>query len=81
MLTGCETFSAGGPPPAGHNGVMLPRDCENLARNVDDPKVSPRSDPWRVIGQYAVALGEANGNIDATRECQGGQRERMSKGK
>ena len=69
------------PPPAGANGVHVPRDCEGLARNVDDPSVGPRSDPWRVIGEYAVALGEANGNIDATRQCQAGQRERLGMGK
>ncbi|WP_182915322.1 hypothetical protein [Rhodopseudomonas palustris] len=51
-----------------------------MARNVDDPSVGARSDPWRVIGQYAVALGEANGNLDATRDCQRGQRERLAKG-
>jgi|GEM_PF-5819935 len=59
---------------------MLTRDCENLARNVDDPALGKKPDPWRVIGQYAVALGEANGNLDATRACQAGQRERLAKG-
>ncbi|UFZ05492.1 hypothetical protein LQG66_04010 [Bradyrhizobium ontarionense] len=61
--------------------MALPRDCEQLARNVDDPTVGETSDPWRAIGEYAVALGEANGNIDATRECQRRQRERFGKGK
>lgn len=80
MSSGCAS-SSGGPPPASANGVYVPRDCESLARNVDDPVVGPRSDPWRVIGEYAVALGEANGNIDATRQCQAGQRERLGMGK
>ncbi|WP_315742786.1 MULTISPECIES: hypothetical protein [unclassified Bradyrhizobium] len=55
----------------------MSRDCEQLARNVDDPAVTETSDPWRSIGEYAVALGEANNNIDATRECQRRQRERL----
>jgi hypothetical protein len=80
-VIGCVTSSGDPPPPAGRNGVQIPRDCENLARNVDDPQLGAKPDPWRVIGQYAVALGEANGNIDATRECQAGQRERLAKGK
>jgi hypothetical protein len=55
--------------------------CEQLAQNVNDPVIPDRPDPWRVIGEYAVALGEANGNIDATRECQTRQRVRMGKRK
>ncbi|WP_316171073.1 hypothetical protein [Bradyrhizobium sp. SZCCHNRI1058] len=42
--------------------------------------VTETSDPWRSVGEYAVALGEANSSIDATRECQRRQRERL-KGK
>jgi len=55
--------------------------CEELARNVDDPVVTEQIDPWQKVGEYAVALGEANANIDASRECQKRQRERLSKGK
>ncbi|UGA45993.1 hypothetical protein HU230_0008125 [Bradyrhizobium quebecense] len=52
-----------------------------MAQNVNDPAVPDHPDPWRVIGEYAVALGEANSNIDATRTCQQHQRERLAKGK
>jgi hypothetical protein len=52
-----------------------------LAVNVDDPVVEEPVDPWHVIGAYAVALGEANTNIDATRTCQQQQRKRLAKGK
>ncbi|MEY9358994.1 hypothetical protein ABH994_001715 [Bradyrhizobium yuanmingense] len=55
--------------------------CEDLAANVNDPVVTEQIDPWQKIGEYAVALGEANANIDASRECQRRQRERLSKGK
>lgn len=58
----------------------MSRDCERLAANINDPAIGEATDPWRAIGEYAVALGEANANIDATRECQRRQRERL-KGK
>lgn len=61
--------------------MALSRECERLAVNVNDPVVSETSDPWRSVGEYAVALGEANGNIDATRACEKKQRERLAKGK
>jgi hypothetical protein len=50
-----------------------------LAANVNDPVVG--TDPWYAIGEYAVALGEANANIDGTRTCQEKQRKRLAKGK
>jgi hypothetical protein len=59
----------------------LSRACERLAQNVNDPVIADHPDPWRTIGEYAVALGEANSNIDATRSCQQRQRERLAKGK
>jgi hypothetical protein len=52
-----------------------------LAANVNDPVIPDHPDPWRVVSEYAVALGEANTNIDATRECQRRQRVRMGKRK
>lgn len=55
--------------------------CEQLAKNIGDPVIPDHPDPWFVIGEYAVALGDANSNIDATRECQKRQRVRMGKGK
>jgi hypothetical protein len=82
MTTGCALFNgaAGTPSPAPTNhSVALSRECERLAKNVDDPQVG--TDPWFAVGEYAVALGEANGNIDATRTCQGKQRKRLAKGK
>lgn len=83
ILTGCGLFNAGriAPAPTNHS-VALSRECERLAVNVDDPVFDFRAlDPWYAIGQYAVALGIANANIDATRECQARQRSRLLKGK
>ena len=78
ISNGC-THSSGTRPelaPSG-NRLELSRACEKLAKNVDDPVVNQRTDPWRAIGEYAVALGTANDNIDATRDCQQRQRERL----
>jgi hypothetical protein len=61
--------------------VAVARECERLAQTVNDPVIADKPDPWRTIGEYAVALGEVNSNIDATRECQRRQRERLSRGK
>lgn len=61
--------------------MALSRDCEDLAENVDDPVVTEQSDPWQKVGEYADAFGQVNANIDATRECQRRQRERLAKGK
>jgi hypothetical protein len=82
ILTGCTTSSleSRSPTPA-NQSLALSRGCEQLAREVDDPAVTDADDPWRKIGEYAVALGEANSNIAATRNCQAHQRERFAKGK
>ena len=62
-------------------GVQLSRECEHLAANVADPlddgRITERTDPKLAAGEYRVALGEANDNIDATRTCQAHQRERL----
>lgn len=84
LLSGCTTSnvesSAPAPAPP-KQSVALSRACEDLAQNVDDPVVTEHSDPWQKTGEYAAALGDANANIDATRECQRRQRERLNKGK
>jgi hypothetical protein len=81
-LSGCASFSA---PSQGNNGFQLSRDCEQLAANVADPldagTVTVNSNPKRAVGEYRVALGEANGNLDATRTCQADQRRRLCKGR
>jgi hypothetical protein len=60
--------------------IQLPRDCEALARNVEDPALDVATDPKLAVGEYEVALDEANGNITATRTCQVNQRKRFAKG-
>ena len=83
ISTGCTSYSAGrdSSAPTNHS-VALSRDCERLAGNVNDPVVDAgTTDPWRAVGEYAVALGEANANLDATRACQQTQRKRLAKGK
>lgn len=43
-------------------------------------KVTVTTNPKLAVGEYRVALGEANDNITATRECQSNQRKRLAKG-
>jgi len=53
-----------------------------LAKHVDDPEgITINTDPRLATGEYAVKLDEANGNLDATRECQQRQRVGLAKGK
>jgi hypothetical protein len=51
----------------------------NVADPLEDGRVTLRTDPKLVVGEYRVALGTANDNIDATRACQRHQRERLAK--
>lgn len=80
-MSGCGHFAA---PPAESNGFQLSRECEHLAANVADPldegRITQQTDPKLAVGEYRVALGQANDNITATRTCQQGQRVRVGKG-
>lgn len=81
ILSGCGHFAA---PPAKSNGFQLSRECEHLAANVDDPiedgRITQQTDPKLAVGEYRVALGQANDNLTATRTCQQDQRARVAKG-
>jgi hypothetical protein len=52
-----------------------------LAANVPDPvedgRIAVGGNPKRAVGEYRVALGSANRNINATRTCQAEQRVRL----
>lgn len=76
-LAGCASSSAVAP---GTPSMRLSRECESLAREADHPQITARTHPKLAVGEYAVALNAANGNLDATRECQRLQRERLAKG-
>lgn len=82
ILSGCASSGA---PSIGKQGYQLSRACEQLAANVVDPleagTVTVRTDPKLAVGEYRVALGEANDNLDATRTCQENQRKRVAKGR
>jgi len=43
--------------------------------------VTEKINPKLAVGEYVVALDEANGNLDGTRECQRRQRERFARGR
>jgi hypothetical protein len=59
----------------------LSRACEDLAKDVADPDISLMTDPKVAWAEYVVGFEEAKGNLDATRECQRRQRERLAGGK
>lgn len=72
-----------GAPSAGKQSYLISTDCENLAQNVADPleagRITVKTNPKLAAGEYRVALGEANGNISATRTCQVNQRKRLGR--
>ena len=75
ILPGC----AHSPIAPGDVSVQIPRDCEQLARNVSVPDPArDRANGKLALARTTAALVEANGNIDATRECQANQRERFA---
>jgi hypothetical protein len=75
-LTACATSQ--GSPPAG--SIQIPRDCELLAKTVPYPAVSKGQSAKAALARHRAALGQANGNLVATRECQALQRERFARG-
>lgn len=79
-LAGCATSGA---PSVDNQSYHLSTDCENLARNVSDPvddgRITRKTNPKIAVGEYRVALGEANDNITATRTCQTNQRKRLAR--
>lgn len=60
--------------------VQIPRDCEALARTVAYPDVSKGQSAKVAVARHRAALGQANGNLVATRDCQAAQRERFARG-
>lgn len=61
--------------------MQIPRDCEQLAKTVPVPDPArDRANARLALARTTGALVEANDNLDATRECQAGQRERFAKG-
>lgn len=60
--------------------VQIPRDCEALAQSVPLPDVAKGQRAKSSLAQHRASLIKADGNLDATRECQANQRERFAKG-
>lgn len=75
-LTACAT-SPGSPTRA---SVQIPRDCENLAQPVPYPAVNQGQSAKASVARHRAALGQANGRLEATRDCQAQQRERLANG-
>ena len=74
MIASCKTSGGGSPSQTDYH---LSRDCEDLAKRVEPP-VTKGLLPAVALPRMAGALGKANNNLDATRECQVDQRERLA---
>lgn len=60
--------------------VQIPRDCELLAATVPYPVVAKGQSAKAAVARHRAALGQANGNLAATRTCQEQQRQRFASG-
>jgi hypothetical protein len=60
--------------------VQIPRDCELLAKTVPYPAVTKGQPAKVAVARHRAALGQANGNLVATRTCQEQQRQRFANG-
>ncbi len=58
--------------------LQIPRDCERLAAAVPLPDLAKGQNAKAALAQHRAGLIRANGNLDATRECQANQRERFA---
>lgn len=61
--------------------VQIPRDCELLATTVPYPVVAKGQSAKVAVARHRAALGQANGNLVATRTCQEQQRQRFAGGR
>ena len=75
-LTAC----AGLPGSPTKASVQIPRDCEDLAKPVPYPGVTKGQSAKASVARHRAALGQANGRLEATHDCQVSQRERFANG-
>jgi hypothetical protein len=73
-MGGCTTLP-GAPPLA----VKIPSDCENNAVPVPYPRIVKGEDLGVRSAKQAAALGQANGRLDAVRQCEAKVREAFDK--
>lgn len=73
-LSACSTLH--GSPS--NIAVGIPRDCERLAQRVPFPANAKGDGAKLQLAKHRGALGRANNNLDATRECQVNQRQRFA---
>lgn len=59
---------------------QIPRDCESLAKRVPLPPLKKGDDMRKHAARMAGAAVKANSRLDATAECQAGQREDFARG-
>ena len=76
ILAGC----AGSQNSPTRAAVQIPRDCENLAQPVPYPSIEVGMSSKVALARHRASLGQANGRLVATRDCQKQQRERFADG-
>lgn len=59
--------------------VQIPRDCEDLAQPVGYPSAEVGTSAKVALARHRASLGQANGRLVATRDCQKQQRERFAR--
>lgn len=64
-LSGCVTSSSGRPELK----TRIPANCERLAKRVTPPTLKEGDDFRSFSFKLGGALNQANGRLDATREC------------
>lgn len=80
LMTTTLTACAGLPGSPAKVTVQIPRDCENLAKPVPYPTITKGQSAKASVARHRAALGQANGRLEATHDCQASQRERFANG-
>lgn len=75
-LTGCATVPNGNPKLQ----VAISTTCEDLAKEVSAPALRESDKALAALARTRAALGMANRNIRATKDCQATQRGRFAHG-
>lgn len=78
LICGFATACASAPKDLSPVGTQIPRDCEELAKQVTEPSWRKGDNPKVLLGRTTVALIQANDNLDATKSCQAKQREQFA---
>lgn len=79
LICGFAAACASSPRSVSPQGIQIPRDCEQLAKRVNEPAWRTGDSAKMLLGRTTSSLIQANGNLDATRTCQARQRQQFAK--